>query len=110
MSFNINKYNFCPYETMCLDLINKGLKWHQRDKLFEDCYGVFWPEKAVFAVINKLHCQKILSTGGQGLRLVKTYARKKPSLIDTVTHLSLEGFDEYLEKISWVSIEADYCR
>ena len=99
MSYNYKKYNFCPYETMCLDLINKGLKWHKRDKVFEDCYGVFWPEEAVFAIINKILWQKILSNKDQGLRLIKTSVRKKPSLIDTVTHLSLEGFDEYLKEI-----------
>lgn len=103
MSYNINKYNFCPYETMCLDLINKGLKWHRKDKVFEDCYGVFWPEETVFAIINKLLCQKILSNEIQGLHLIKTDAKKlmqpSQSLIDEVTHLSLEGFDEYLKEI-----------
>lgn len=93
---------FNPSEAMCLALIDKGMKWHKRDKLFEDCYGVYWPEETVFAVIDKLVHQTMLNTETRGLRLTKTNAQKlmQPSLslIDKVTHLSLEGFDKYLER------------
>ena len=57
MSYNNTKDwfdEFSPAEAMCLALIDKGMKWHKKDKLFEDCHGVYWPEETVFAVIDKL--------------------------------------------------------
>lgn len=105
MSYDNTKYwfdEFCPSETLCLTLLDKGMKWHKKDKLFEDCYGVYWAEEVVFSAIDKLVRQTILSTEIRGLRLIKTNAREliqpSSSLIDEVTHLSLEGFDEYLQK------------
>ena len=95
-------FDFSPNVTMCLAVFDKGMKWHKKDRLFEDCYGVYWPEDIVFAVIDKLIRQTILSTETRGLRLTKISAgeliQPSSSLIDEVTHLSLEGFDEYLRE------------
>lgn len=102
---------FNPTEAMGLALINKGMKWHKKDKLFEDCYGVYWPEEVVFAIIDKLVHQFIpniedrelcFNKEAWGVRPKKISARElmqpPSSLIDKITHLSLEGFNEYLEK------------
>lgn len=111
MSYDNTKYwfdEFNPSETLCLALLDKGMKWHKKDKLFEDCCGVYWSEEVVFAAIDKLIKQTILSTEIRGLRLIRANARELmlPSspLIDEVTHLSLEGFNEYLQEIRKVVI------
>ena len=86
---------FKPTEVMCLSLINKGMKWHKRNKIFEDCYGVFWPEEIVFAVVDKLihqaFCSRVEEFARPRSEIFKELLMPTSSLIDTVTHLSLEN-------------------
>ncbi|MBP5773982.1 MAG: hypothetical protein J6W35_07910 [Eubacterium sp.] len=110
MSYDNTKYwfdEFNPTEAMCLALIDKGMKWHKKDKLFEDCYGVYWSEEIVFAIIDKLVHQTVLEEARKTVTkgVLKDLAFRRESLLESVTRLSLEGFDEYIEKISWVVSE-----
>jgi hypothetical protein len=108
MSYDRTSYwfdEFKPNEALCLALINKGMKWHKKDKVFEDCYGVFWPEEAVFAVVDKLVHQTVYDNidelaGGRPRPRSKFFEDlmiPSSSLIDVVTHLSLENLGRHLQ-------------
>lgn len=91
MSYDNTKYyindsfdEFCFGEAMSLTLIKKGMKWHRKDKVFEDYRGVFWSEEIVFGLIDKVIHQTILKEDSIQTWL-KDLAFRRESLLESVT-------------------------